>query len=57
MTINTSGGKGSAARPFSVDKKTFESNWDRIFNNKNKDNKETNNLKENNNDSKENNKQ
>ena len=25
------GGKGSASRPFSVDQKTFESNWDRIF--------------------------
>jgi hypothetical protein len=24
-------GKGSKARPFSVDRKTFESNWDRIF--------------------------
>lgn len=25
------GGKGSAPRPFSVDRKEFESNWDRIF--------------------------
>jgi len=25
------GGKGSAPRPFSVDKKTFDSNWDKIF--------------------------
>jgi len=24
-------GKGSAPRPFSVDKETFASNWDRIF--------------------------
>jgi len=24
-------GKGSKPRPFSVDRKTFESNWDRIF--------------------------
>ena len=24
-------GKGSTARPFSVDKKTYEDNWDRIF--------------------------
>lgn len=24
-------GKGSKARPLAVDKKTFESNWDRIF--------------------------
>jgi len=27
------GGKGSIPRPFSVDKKTFEDNWDKIFNN------------------------
>jgi hypothetical protein len=26
-------GKGSAPRPFEVDRQTFESNWDRIFNN------------------------
>ena len=25
------GGKGSAPRPYSVDQKTFASNWDRIF--------------------------
>lgn len=25
------GGKGSAPRPFSVDRKTFEDNWDKIF--------------------------
>lgn len=25
------GGKGSSPRPFSVDHKTFENNWDRIF--------------------------
>jgi len=25
------GGKGSIPRPFSVDQKTFENNWDRIF--------------------------
>jgi hypothetical protein len=25
------GGKGSRPRPFSVDKETFENNWDRIF--------------------------
>lgn len=24
-------GKGSRARPFSVDQKTFDSNWDTIF--------------------------
>lgn len=26
------GGKGSSPRPFSVDQKTFEDNWNRIFN-------------------------
>lgn len=26
-------GKGSTPRPFSVDRKTFEDNWDRIFGN------------------------
>ena len=25
------GGKGSAPRPYSVDQKTFEDNWDKIF--------------------------
>lgn len=25
------GGKGSNPRPYSVDKKTFEDNWDKIF--------------------------
>ena len=25
------GGKGSAPRPFAVDRKTFENNWDAIF--------------------------
>lgn len=29
-------GKGSKPRPFSVDRKTFEDNWDRIFNKKKK---------------------
>jgi len=24
-------GKGSCPRPYSVDRKTFESNWDKIF--------------------------
>jgi len=28
------GGKGSNPRPFSVDQKTFDSNWDTIFKNK-----------------------
>lgn len=27
------GGKGSKPRPFSVDKETFDKNWDRIFKN------------------------
>ena len=27
-------GKGSRARPFSVDRETFDSNWDEIFGNK-----------------------
>ena len=27
----SNGGKGSVARPFSVDSDTFASNWDRIF--------------------------
>ena len=25
------GGKGSSPRPFSVDKQTFDNNWDKIF--------------------------
>jgi hypothetical protein len=25
-------GKGSKPRPLSIDRKTYESNWDRIFN-------------------------
>jgi hypothetical protein len=28
------GGKGSSPRPYSIDKKTFEDNWDKIFINK-----------------------
>lgn len=31
------GGKGSSPRPFSVDRKKFEDNWDRIFNKKNEE--------------------
>lgn len=31
------GGKGSKPRPFSVDQKTFDNNWDRIFNNQKND--------------------
>jgi len=30
------GGKGSKPRPFSVDDKKFEENWDRIFNKRKK---------------------
>lgn len=30
-------GKGSKARPFSVGRETFDSNWDKIFANKEKD--------------------
>jgi len=29
--MQSEAGKGSTARPFSVDKKTYEENWDRIF--------------------------
>ena len=32
-------GKGSNPRPYSVDQKTFESNWDSIFNKKAKQEK------------------
>ncbi len=31
-------GKGSNPRPFSVDRKTFESNWNKIFGKKTKKN-------------------
>ena len=30
------GGKGSRPRPYSVDQKTFDSNWDNIFGKKKK---------------------
>ena len=30
------GGKGSSPRPFSVDKKKFDDNWDKIFGKKEK---------------------
>ena len=30
----SNGGKGSSPRPFSVDQKTFDDNWDRVFNRK-----------------------
>jgi hypothetical protein len=32
------GGKGSKPRPFSVDKETFDNNFDRIFGKKKEDN-------------------
>jgi hypothetical protein len=35
------GGKGSAPRPFSVDQKTFDNNWDQIFRKKTEDNSGT----------------
>jgi hypothetical protein len=31
------GGKGSSPRPLSVDKKTFDNNWDKIFKNEYQD--------------------
>jgi hypothetical protein len=34
------GGKGSSPRPFSVDQKIFNDNWDRIFNRKKQTDKE-----------------
>jgi hypothetical protein len=34
------GGKGSRPRPFSVDQKTFDNNWDMIFNKNKKTDKE-----------------
>jgi len=33
-------GKGSRPRPFSVDRKTFESNWEKIFGKNKKKNTE-----------------
>jgi hypothetical protein len=32
------GGKGSKPRPYSVDQKTFDNNWDKIFSKKKEDN-------------------
>lgn len=32
----SAGGKGSAPRPYSVDQKTFDNNWDAIFGKKKK---------------------
>jgi hypothetical protein len=34
------GGKGSRPRPFSVDQKTFDNNWDMIFSKNKKSDKE-----------------
>ncbi len=34
------GGKGSRPRPFSVDQKTFDNNWNMIFNKNKKTDKE-----------------
>ena len=34
------GGKGSRPRPFSVDQKTFDANWDNIFNKNKKSDQE-----------------
>lgn len=31
------GGKGSRPRPYSIDQKTFDNNWDNIFGKKNKE--------------------
>jgi hypothetical protein len=36
----TDGGKGSSPRPFSVDRKTYEDNWNKIF--RKEDNTDTN---------------
>jgi hypothetical protein len=33
-------GKGSAPRPYSVPRKVYDNNWDKIFGKKAKDNKE-----------------
>jgi hypothetical protein len=34
------GGKGSSPRPYGVDRKTYEENWDRIFGKKSKNEQE-----------------
>jgi len=36
-TMPSDGNKGSTPRPFSVDKKTFDDNWDKIFKNEYQD--------------------
>ena len=35
------GGKGDKPRPYSVDRKTFENNWDAIFGDKQKNKEES----------------
>lgn len=44
----STGGKGDKPRPLSVDRKTFENNWDAIFGDKHnkQDNKESNSSEE-----------
>jgi hypothetical protein len=37
----SSGGKGDKSRPYSVDRKTFENNWDAIFGDKQKNKEES----------------
>lgn len=52
----STGGKGSRPRPYSVDQKTFDTNWNRIFKNKEKDSSlENNKENQNNNQQKDNN--
>lgn len=45
----STGGKGSRPRPYSVDQKTFDNNWNRIFKNKEKDSSLENNKENQNN--------
>jgi hypothetical protein len=40
------GGKGSKPRPYSVDQKTFDSNWNNIFGKKKQEEKDTQSEKE-----------
>lgn len=39
MSEQWHGGKGSRPRPYSVDKKNFDENWDRIFGKKKEEEK------------------
>lgn len=43
-------GKGSKPRPYSVNRKTFDKNWDNIFKRNTNDSKEDKHKKQNNND-------